>query len=145
MASTRRILLKIWQQASYTPNLHDCFRIRVEASHPTAMPAEVFRYLQRPIQPNQTVPAADYDGVCSSLDLEVMPVGQPGLTDNPPWFRLSYVDVLLPSRQLALELITTIEAEITNLILALNAADTLAGKPFEIWLGAPPPQSSLGI
>src|SRR5690349_20353460 len=115
MASTHGITVTPFFQRDYVPGSHDGFRIRIEASGAVEMPDEIFAYRALPMQPGQSAQVGYFDHVCSSADLADYPVAEPRANASPPWYRLAYLDLVLPSRADALELLSDVRHEVQAL------------------------------
>ena len=112
-------------QTRYASGGVDGFRFTLQAVDPVNMSAAVFRYLERPYNPLTGSTAYEFDGVCSSVDLEELPEGAPLPGAIPPFFRSSQVDLVVVSRHDADLLWDKIQSEITVLIETLDIMDDL--------------------
>lgn len=143
MAGTRGITITPYFQRDFVPGSHDGFRIRIEAADGVDMPDEVFAYRALPLQPGQDEPVGFFDHICSSVDLAEFPAAAPLVNATPPWFRLAYIDLVLPSRAAALELVEDVRHEIRALVFSMDAEDTLVARPAErVGAAAPDPEES---
>ena len=130
----RRIKLTPYFQRDYVVNVIDVFRITLTASEAHLMPDAIFAYRTEPLQPGAAATVAVFDHVCSPVDLQEYPVGAPHPAADPPWFRLTTVDVEERTRALALEVYEEIVEDVTALVLGMNAADVLVAQP-PLWIG----------
>ena len=62
---------------------------------------------------------------CAPDDLVIYPVGTPNPTQQPAFYRKSRIDVVVASRDLALELWAAVEKRVCELVDALNRKDQL--------------------
>lgn len=92
----RRIKIT-WAQSRYLINRVDGIRLRIEAAEAEDMPTKIFAYLTMPLRPGAGEPVGVFDHICSPVDLEEYPEDDPIPGDQPGWFRLGYMDVLLRS------------------------------------------------
>lgn len=120
---TRGVTLRKASVSRYTTSKVDGFRFRVEAVDPVDMPADIFLYLRRPLDPATGADADEFSNVCSPADLEEYPVGSP--TGTPPFFRAAEVDLVFRSQSQAEEAWESIRAEVAVLVDTLNLMDGL--------------------
>jgi hypothetical protein len=133
-ASHRRILLTPSFQRVFVPNAHDTFRVTIVASAAHELPDEIFAYRALPLQPGQTDVVAQFDHVCSPVDLQEYPEGAPDVNAVPPWFRLATLDFETRTRAQAEEFYNDVVCDVNRLIRGMDAADCLvARQPF--WVG----------
>ena len=101
------------------------FRIRVEVTEATDISDHIFRYLMGETNPKTGERAGVFDGVCSPVDIEEMPEAEPLPADEPAWFRLPYVDLIVETRAVALDLWEGIREDVSGLIQTYNVMDEL--------------------
>lgn len=118
------ISLRRSPQEEFQANRIDGFRFTVEAVDACKMPAAIFRFLRRPYNPLTQESADEFDGVCSSVDLEEYPEGAP--TGIPPFFRLAQIDLVFRSRAAADDAWRVIQADVVHLVNSLRAQQRLA-------------------
>lgn len=84
----------------------------------------IFRKRQRPLDPIAQTTTSDFDGVCTPVDLQDLPVNAP----NPPnvLFRVDNIDVFYPTQDEGLDEWDAIQAAIQLLLDRLAADDALA-------------------
>ena len=136
---TRGIRLRVLAQTRFQVGVTDGFRMRIEAHGAYLMPNAIFRYVRRPLNPDDGTKTDEFDGVCSSVDLEEFGEGAPVPDAAPPFLRLDYVDIVVRSRAEADEALTAIAHEVTSLKDSLNASDHLA-ETVDLTIGNPPPE-----
>lgn len=134
----RGVRLRVLEQTRYQAGVVDGFRIRIEAHGGYLMPNAIFRYIRRPLNPDDGTKADEFDGVCSSVDLEEFGEGAPIPDAAPPFLRLDYMDVVVRSRVEAQEAVNAVVAEVGSLVDSLNAQDVLA-ETVDLTIGNPPP------
>lgn len=119
--------LKLQRQVSvYTENATYGQRIRVDVLEAEHVDRHIFRYLGAPINPREpTVLRGAFDGVCSPVDLEEMPVAAPTANANPAWCRLDFVDIVLRSSQDVDDLWVRLQEEVGNLVRTLIVMEDL--------------------
>lgn len=152
MASARGV--RIWQQVQdhYANGVVDSFRFTMVVTDAVLMPNEIFLYEPLPpgyaCDPQPPViigpqgsqgPQADgycatFVGVCSPVDLVEYTAYSVAPDANPPYFRLSYVDLLFRSRKEADDIATEIKNDIARLVRSMNMNDLL-GPPVKFWVG----------
>ncbi len=134
-APKRGVRFRRYAQSRFVINNIDGFRFRVVAYGAFDMPNEIFRYIRRPYNPTTGAEADEFDGVCSSVDLQELPAGAP--TGVPPYFRLDEIDVVFRTRAEADEAWSVLQTEFDALLDSLNAQDEL-GIVEDIVIGSPP-------
>jgi hypothetical protein len=106
-------------------NRGDGFRVKIVASQGVLIPDEIFLF-QRDVLNPQTGAYSDHlVTVCSPEDLVTYPVNDPMINDLPPYFRMSVIDVLVGSREIAEAMWDAIDEQVDHLIAALNRKDRL--------------------
>jgi hypothetical protein len=128
----RRIQLTPMFQKRYNPNANCGFRIRIIVNAAEGMTEHVFRFLRHPAD-TTGVRADEFTGVCSAIDLEELPIGEPLTTANPQTFRAAEVDLVFESATRAQEAWELIQAEVNQLVHTLNEMDTLEAMA-SVWL-----------
>lgn len=104
-------------QSNFTFGSVTGFRFTVTATSPVGLPdAGIFRYLAIPLQPTDTVQHAEFDGVCSPVDMAEFPLTAPALNANPAWFRLSTLDLLFRTRAEAEDALQSLYSEVQILL-----------------------------
>ena len=125
-ASGRGLYLKLEQQTRYKEGAIDGFRIKVSAYGETNMTRYVFRLLRRISNVITGEEVDEFDGICSSVDIEELPVAAPVPGQNPPYLRTDAIDLVFRSRKLADDTWAAIKEDVTVLIRSLNVQDTMA-------------------
>lgn len=126
-----------WSTSRFLVNNADAIRVRIEAVDSISMPTAIFAYRLLPMTPTAVEQSGVFDHVCSAVDLEEYPETEPLAGSEPPWFRLSYVDLLLRTREEANDVINGIVADVDSLRNTLNNTETLENAG-DIWLGPGP-------
>lgn len=120
----RGISLRRYEEsAAYIPNHGDAFRIVIEAYDASLMPEEIFGHQKRVIDPWTGEEGEDFCFVCSPEDLVVYPANEPDPVQSPPFYRKSKIDVIVASRDQALELWDAVQTRVCELVEALNRKD----------------------
>ena len=132
----RRIKLSWWQSRCLV-NRDDGIRLRVEASSAEGLPDKIFAYQLLPTSPVTMARAGVFDHVCSPTDLEEYPEDAPLAHQQPAWFRLSYVDVLVRSWAAVQLHRQHLHDDVAVLLTTLNRMDDLEFASEE-WVGDPP-------
>ena len=122
MARGIQIVIK---QSHYVLGRHDGIRVRMEAIDACEMDAEIFAYRMLPVNPATSETAGHFSHVCSPVDMEEYPKDAPRTGDEPRWFRLAYVDVLLRSTAEVDNFIAAVQSDVNRLLTTLNLMDTL--------------------
>jgi hypothetical protein len=102
------------------------------------MDPEIFRMMRKPIDPTDLARTLDvYLGVCTPVDLQDLPVGDPPNEDPAGYFRVASLDLTFASEELAGEAWEFIKADADALKEALDALDIL-GAAESYWVGDSP-------
>ncbi len=135
MASDRRIRITPAFQRDFVVNVTDCFRLTLTADNGHLVPNEIFACRAVPIQPGDAEVRGVFSHICSPVDLEEFPVGQPYVNAVPPWFRLAAIALKFRGRDEAMVAYDQILGDITALVASMDAADVLeAAAP--VWIGS---------
>lgn len=135
--TTRRIKLTPSFQRYFVANVVDGYRFRIVASDENLMPKEIFRYYRYPANALTGALVDECTGVCSWMDLEELPTGEPRDTDCPQAYRLSYVDQVVESKHAALEAWELYQQDVRLLKETLDFGDTL-DEAEAVWIGTEP-------
>jgi hypothetical protein len=130
-----------WSVSRYIDNATDGIRVRIVADQAVDMPTKIFAYMLSPMKPSVGEKVANFDHVCSPVDLEEYPEDEPLPGLRPEWFRLNYVDILVRSRAEAHDFIKDVIEDVQRLKTTLNLMDNLVPGG-EMWIGSPPSSSS---
>ena len=107
------------------PNRGDAFRIQISTSLAEMMPSEVFM-MRRNTRDSATGTTVDeFCYIASPEDLVNYPTTDPAVGSSPPFFRVSSIDVLVGSRDIALLMWDAVQERICELVEALNRKDQL--------------------
>ena len=117
-----RSVLMSWSSSRYVLGRDDGIRIRVQLSEADSVPLELFAYR---LSPQNADFLAQYSHVCSPTDLEEYPANAAAPGGSPPWFRLSYVDLIFRSTAEAEEFLTVVQEDITRLLKSLDRLSNL--------------------
>jgi len=113
-----------WTSSDYTLGTDDAIRVRIEAACAEGVTTKIFAYRLLPADP-YGAENGTFSHICSPVDLEEYPADEPGVTDSPQWFRLSYVDVLVRSTEEAEDFVEVVRSDVRRLVASLNRTDTL--------------------
>jgi len=113
------------QQRVFVPNRGDAFRLRVTAHDNELMPAEIFVYEQRVLDPYTAGTIDDFTHIASPIDLLLYPIGLPDPAQFPAFFRKAVVDFLVPGQTQAETAWQEIHDQVCLLVDALDALDML--------------------
>jgi len=126
MATARGINLRRHAQTRlFVANRGDGFRFIVEAYDPLNMPAEIFLFEKRLIDPYTGTTTDRFVGVASPFDLVVFPANTPDDTQIPAYFRKSLIDGILPTQAQADDVWQLIYEEVNGLVEAMNRMEQL--------------------
>lgn len=112
-----------WATSRYRLGKDDGIRVRMEVVCATGLPERIFAYRMLPKNPATGSKRGHFSHVCSPVDLEDYPEDAPIQTHVPPWFRLSFVDLLLRSETESVAFIEDVRADIRRLLRSLAAVD----------------------
>lgn len=113
-----------WATSHYRLGTDDGVRLRVVASCAEGLSDSIFAYRLLPTGVSGEAEAT-FDHVCSPPDMADYPENQPRDGEEPPWFRLSFLDVMVRSVSQADNAIAIIQSDVNRLISTLNKMDTL--------------------
>lgn len=120
----RKIRIK-WATSRYRVGRDDAIRIRIEVTCAEGMSEKIFAYRMLPKNPQTGSKRGYFSHICSPADLEDFPESAPIPTHVPPWFRLSYVDVLVRSETESAAFLNDVRSDIRRLIASLETIDTI--------------------
>lgn len=122
----RGISLRRYEESKvFIPNRGDSFRVVIEAYDNELMPAEIFGHQRTLLNPWTGLEGEDFCFVCAPDDLVVYPVGNPSPTQQPAFYRKARIDVVVASRDIALEMWEAVKKRVCELVAALNRKDQL--------------------
>lgn len=124
-AAATRSLQVDWASSRYVYNQTDGIRIRFDAVEAVGISPKIFAYRMLPLNPETLERVGTFSHVCSPVDLEEYPEDAAVEGSVPPWYRLSYVDILVRSQAEADDFIATVLEDVDSLIATLNTMDTL--------------------
>lgn len=122
---TLGIKLRRYIQSRYVQGMVDGFRFKVVAYAACGMSKYIFRYLRRPLNTQTGEDADEFDGICSSVDIEELPIGEPTTGQQPPFFRLAELDLVFRSRAEGDDVWTIIKEDVQTLVTTLKTMDKL--------------------
>jgi hypothetical protein len=122
----RGISLRRYEESTtFILNRGNAFRVRIEAYDNEGMPAEIFLHQKRLLDAEKQVEGEDFCAIAAPDDFAKYPVNTPTPTQVPPFYRKKEIDVLVESREQALELWSLINTRVCALVEALNKKDIL--------------------
>lgn len=110
------IKLDVYRTAPLKMLGRESARVRIEAKNGVGLPNEIFLYKREVFNPTTQEEADTFQGISTLFYISTTPVDTPPVTRNPPFFRKSYVDIILPNATAADEAVAEIEAEVARLI-----------------------------
>lgn len=99
------------------------YRIQVNVSGSSEIPAEIFLYQKEPDEDPLQPLKDSFLGVCSVADLEQFPVGAPA--GVPPFYRLSWVDVVEDRLQKIDEIWKSLASAVRELCIRLGEMEVI--------------------
>lgn len=135
--NVRRIKLTPYFQGYFVANAVDGFRFRIVASDANLMSEAVFRYYRYPANGLTGEIVDECTGVCSWVDMEELPVGEPREGDCPQAYRLAYVDQVVESLAAAHEAWELYQQEVAILKQTMDYGDVLE-EAAAVWIGPAP-------
>lgn len=122
-------------------------RVIARAIEASLMPLEIFLFRNSisNVATGQTRP--EYIGVCSPVDLMRFPANEPliGENDFPAFYRLSEIDIFLPSWEAALVFFDKVSKNSDRLVAALAIADQLSVHSEHVAGSLPESSISVGV
>ena len=106
-----------WYITPYTVNFTAGVRLRIVVDEVEGLSAKVFAYLVLPLSSISQSQRAQFDHICSPVDLEEYPENAPTVNSQPAWFRLNYIDVTLRSMAELDRLLTDVQNDLAGLWL----------------------------
>ncbi len=125
MAAPRGITLTRHEVLDVDYHWLSAFRLRVVASNPLGMDERVFLFRRGSLNPYTGEQTDYFITVCSPVDMEDFPAGEPDPAKTYPFFRMDEVTPDFRTAQEAEESWALILAEVENLVSALNALEDL--------------------
>jgi hypothetical protein len=120
----RKIKIR-WATSRYVVGRHDAIRVRISVVCAEGLTEKIFAYRMLPKSPQTGSKRGFFSHICSPADIEDFPEDEPVATHVPPWFRLSYVDVLVRSETEAEAFIDDVRSDIRRLLTSLAAIDAV--------------------
>lgn len=102
------------------------WRVLITAEDPVLMPAEIFLFQRVYTDSAHTATRDELITVIQAVDITVYPTDDPTTGQDPPYFRLATIDVLVPSLDAADQMWVIIQASVTRLIQQLNRLDSVS-------------------
>jgi len=130
------IRLDQWGQEDYVINTHRGFRLRIRASQGCGIDNEIFRYVV--VRTDSQSGEHDYalSGVCTWPDLEQYPAYEPDQESDPPIVRLDYIDIVVDTEAIALDVWEVVQEEVEKLVNSIVAGQTLTAGDAVVLTGA---------
>lgn len=135
--TTYRIKLTVETPSIVVFHGRDVFRVKITASDAENMSNDVFVHQKTLVDPRTEEQENEFVSVAGPYDLAVYPAGSPNLSQDPPFFRLAVLDVLLPSVSLAASFIEEVQAQVATLLRTLEQLDLLES-PTVTWIPSAP-------
>lgn len=117
----------------------DSFRFRVTASDGVNMPNEIFlaeHMLVDPENPESEVKFS-FLSICSAYDLSIYPANAAVEGQSPPFFRVSVIDIPLPSLAVYDEVVEQVKAQVGSLLSQCDKLDNMEVVE-EVWIPSVP-------
>lgn len=124
----RGVILTRFENENVDHEYLGAFRMRVEASKPCNVEAEVFLWQQDPPNPYTGQVVNTFLAVASAVDMSVYPVGAPDPRTPFPFFRLSWFEHDYRATSEAEEAWRVILLEVDGLMKALDRLEKLVPK-----------------
>jgi len=102
------------------------WRVVIVAEDPVLMPSEIFLFQRVYTDSAHTATRDELITVVQAVDIVEYPTDDPATGQDPPFFRLSQIDVLVPSLDAADQMWTIIKASVGRLVTQLNRLDSIA-------------------
>ena len=125
MAERGISLTRYAQSRAYLPNRKEAFRLRIQAHHAVLMFEEIFLYRKSVVDPDAGTEMDEFMTVCSPFDLLAYPANTPNTSQDPPFFRKSLAECIVPGQAEANEAWLDIYEEVCTLVESLNKLDYL--------------------
>ncbi len=110
-----------------------CFRLRCEVVDSLNVTREVFLFKRSVADPLNAVEVDHFIAICSPFDLATYPANEPDAEQDPPFFRKSEFDILLPSVATVVEVRQSVQSQLLTLLSMLRNLDALSDEePFWI-------------
>ncbi len=110
-----------------------CFRLQCEVIDAINVTKDVFLYKRSIVDPLLADQADHFIAICSPFDLATYPANEPDAEQDPPFFRKNVIDILLPSVTQVVEVRSSIQSQLLNLLMLLRNLDNLTDEsPFWI-------------
>lgn len=106
---------------SFGPQRGDSVRLRLTVTDYTGLSPNVFGHLDRDA-------GKDFCFVASPVDSTIYPELEPNITQDPPYYLLSQIDVILPTPDIADQVYDNIVKELGVLVDAYRRHDTLSSE-----------------
>jgi hypothetical protein len=104
----------------------DLFKLRITARDANLMPVDIFSYQRRPVEPRDPDKVAEeFMFVATPYDATVYPVDDPDPNQWPSFFRRDYLELYVPSSEIAQTIWNQVNLEVKALVEAYNRLDFL--------------------
>jgi len=139
----RRLLVSISEMTRRDYKNLGVFRFRMDVTSAENIDSEIFLYRRFPIDPESGEETDEFCSICSPVDMEEYPIGEPDVMRDFPFFRKNFVDLMFRATSLAEEAQLVILQQIEVLLDALCRADQLVVAQ-EVWIPNAPEESASG-
>lgn len=109
----------------FTSDRGDMFKLVVRTEDPVLMPASFFVHRQRPQDPYTAESLADFMFVATPFDVTAYPEQTPLPERIPAFYRQDFVELLVPSSELAEEVWEDLQQEVRRLVREYDFLDVL--------------------
>lgn len=121
-----------------------CFRLRCEVVDSLNVAKEVFLFKRSVADPLADLEVDHFIAICSPFDLATYPANEPDADQDPPFFRKSEFDILLPSVTTVVEVRQSVQNQLLTLLSMLRNLDVLSDEaPF--WVSGYEEAPSTGV
>jgi hypothetical protein len=104
----------------------DLFKLRITASSASLMPVAIFSYQRRPVEPKDPEKVVEeFMFVATPYDATVYPVDDPDPTQWPSFFRRDFIELYVPSSEIAESIWNQVDLEVKALVAAYKRLDYL--------------------
>jgi hypothetical protein len=110
-----------------------CFRLHCEVTDALNVTRDIFLFKRSIADPLNDEVIDEFIAICSPFDLSTYPANEPDAQQDPPFFRKSEFDILLPSVASVVEVRTSVTSQLVSLLNMLKNLDRLQDEePFWI-------------
>lgn len=113
------------------------FRVVIDVVQAVNIDEEIFLHQRTVVDPIQNEYMDQFLAVCSPFDLSIYPANAPDPTQDPPFFRKSQIDFLLPTVDFAQEVTNEVQRQVRSMLDTANQLDQLT-PGYTVWEPAEP-------